>query len=73
MRSGRHVKRFQNGRNQVGFELPGDKATTRREGNEPVIEPLPRTNLLEWLATIAPFEEEFPEIKDETTNPENIF
>ena len=74
----RHVRLFRNGRNQavripVEFELPGEEAIIHREGNKLVIEPLPATNLLEWLASIEPWEEEFPEISDEPTKPEDIF
>ena len=41
----RHVRLFRNGRNQavripVEFELPGDEAIMRREGDKLVIEPL---------------------------------
>jgi len=78
MRAERHVRLFRNGRNQavripVEFELPGKEAIMRREGNRLVIEPVRKTSLLEWLATIEPWTEEIPEIKDEPTRPEEIF
>ena len=57
----------------VEFELPGEEAVMHREGNKLVIEPLPTTSLLQWLATIEPWDEEFPEISDEPTKPEDIF
>jgi antitoxin VapB len=74
----RHVRLFRNGRNQavripVEFELPGDEAMIHREGDRLVIEPLRKTSLLEWLATIEPWNEPFPEINDEPSAPEDIF
>jgi antitoxin VapB len=74
----RHVRLFRNGRNQavripVEFELPGDEAIIRREGDKLVIEPLRQSGLLEWLATIEPWTEEFLDIRDEPSKPEDIF
>ena len=64
----RHVKLFRNGRNQavripVEFELPGNEAIMRREGDRLVIEAAKKkTSLLELLATFEPVGEEFPDI-----------
>ena len=63
----RHVKLFRNGRNQavripVEFELPGNAAIMRREGDRLVIEPAKKRSLLELLATFEPAGEEFPDI-----------
>ncbi|NCT67442.1 MAG: AbrB/MazE/SpoVT family DNA-binding domain-containing protein [Rhodanobacteraceae bacterium] len=75
----RHVRLFRNGRNQAvriprEFELPGDEAIMRQEGERLVIEPLkPKRNLLEILATLEPIEEEFPEIDDPPVSDEDIF
>ncbi len=74
----RHVRLFRNGRNQavripVEFELPGNEAIMHREGDKLVIEPLRKTSLLEWLATIEPWTTEFPEIRDEPSRPEDVF
>ena len=65
----RHVKLFRNGRNQAvriprEFELPGDEAIMRKEGERLIIEPAPAGRLLRLLATLGPLEEEFPEIAD---------
>jgi antitoxin VapB len=78
MSTHRHVRLFRNGRNQavripVEFELPGDEAMIHREGDRLVIEPLPKTSLLEWLATIEPWSDPFPEIDDQPSAPEDIF
>jgi len=66
----RHVKLFRNGRNQavripVEFELPGDEAIMRKEGDRLVIEPAMKSDLLEWLATIEPWDEEFPDVDED--------
>ena len=67
--SERHVKLFKNGRNQAvriprEFELPGEDAIMRKEGNRLIIEPAPPKSLLALLATLAPLDEEFPPISD---------
>ena len=64
MPSERYVRLFRNGRNQAiriprEFELPGDEAILRREGDRLVIEPVVKRGLLATLATLAPIEEEF--------------
>jgi antitoxin VapB len=46
MTAERHVKLFKNGRNQAvriprEFELPGEDATMRKEGDRLIIEPAP--------------------------------
>ncbi len=63
----RRVRLFRNGRNQavripVEFELPGDTALMRREGDRLVIEPIAKSRLLAYLATLDPIEDEFPDV-----------
>jgi len=70
----RHVKLFRNGRNQAvriprEFELPGDEAIMRKEGDRLVIEPAARRSLAEILAALEPLDEEFPEIEDQPPEP----
>jgi antitoxin VapB len=65
----RRVKLFKNGRNQAvriprEFELPGDDAIMRKEGEKLIIEPAPQKSLLALLATLTPLEENFPPIPD---------
>jgi antitoxin VapB len=72
--AGRHVKLFKNGRNQAvriprEFELPGDDAIMRKEGDRLIIEPTPPKSLLALLATLAPLDEEFPPIPDRPPEP----
>ena len=70
MATERHVRLFRNGRNQAmriprEFELPGDGAVMRKEGERLIIEPEPKKKtLLEVLATFDVLDEEFPEIQD---------
>ena len=70
----RHVKLFRNGRNQAvriprEFELPGEDAIMRKEGERLIIEPAPRKSLLALLATMEPLDENFPEIPDPPPEP----
>jgi len=70
----RRVKLFKNGRNQAvriprEFELPGEEAILRKEGDRLVIEPAPRRSLLEVLAGLEPIEDEFPPIDDLPAEP----
>jgi len=65
----RHVKVFKNGRNQAiriprEFELPGDEAIMRKEGELLIIEPVPSKSLLALMERLEPLEEDFPPIID---------
>lgn len=69
MASERHVKLFRNGRNQAiriprEFELPGDEAIMRKEGDKLVIAPVKRRTLRELLDIWEPIDEEFPPIEE---------
>lgn len=73
----RHVRLFRNGRNQavripVEFELPGNEAIMRRDGDRLVIEPVRKRGLVALLRTMKPVEDEFPEIQDSVLPPENV-
>ncbi len=70
----RHVKLFRNGRNQAvriprEFELPGEDAILRKEGDRLIIEPGPGRSLLRLLATLAPLEETLPPVPDAAPDP----
>lgn len=80
----RHVKLFRNGRNQAvriprEFELPGEDAIMRKEGERLVIEPVERkkslAEVLDWLASQPPLgpEDQFPEIEDLPAEPFDLF
>jgi antitoxin VapB len=73
----RHVKLFKNGRNQAvriprEFELPGEDAIMRKDGERLIIEPSPPRSLLALLATLTPLEEEFPPIADPVPRPVDL-
>lgn len=79
----RHVKLFRNGRNQAvriprEFELPGEDAFIRKEGDRLVIEPRPTRSLREainWLRAQPPLgpEDDLPQIDDAPPEPVTIF
>ncbi len=73
MSAQRRVKLFRNGRNQAvriprEFELCGEEAILRKEGNRLIIEPAPPRSLLALLATLEPIDEEFPPIEELPTD-----
>ncbi|GFO61165.1 twitching motility protein PilT [Geomonas silvestris] len=58
----RHVRLFKNGKNQAlriprEFELPGDEAVIRKEGDRLIIEPAKTKSLLALISTWQPTEE----------------
>ena len=71
----RTVKLLRLSRSQVvriprAFELPGDEAIIRKEGERLIIErKRNRDPLLEYLDSLEPLEEEFPEFKDRPPDP----
>jgi len=73
----RHVKLFKNGRNQAvripkEFELPGEDAMMRRDGDKLIIESSPARSLLALLAELRPIEDAFPEIEDRAPRPVDL-
>ena len=73
----RHVKLFKNGRNQAvriprEFELPGEDAIIRKEGQRLIIEPAPPRSLLAVLATLQTLGEDFPPIEDLPPDPVDL-
>ncbi|SOZ18387.1 conserved hypothetical protein [Cupriavidus taiwanensis] len=63
----RHVRLFRNGRNQAiriprEFELPGEEAILRREGDHLIIEPVASIPLRALLAQWEPIDLDWPEI-----------
>jgi antitoxin VapB len=70
----RYVKLFRNGRNQAlriprEFELPGDDAIIRKEGQRLIIEPVPPKSLLAVLEKLPTLEEDFPPMEDRPALP----
>jgi antitoxin VapB len=73
----RRVKIFKNGRNQAvriprEFQLPGEDAVMRKEGERLVIEPAVPTSLLALLRTLKPIDEDFASISDPTPTPVDL-
>jgi antitoxin VapB len=65
----RHVRVFRNGRNQAlriprEFGLPGRDVIMRQEGERLIIEPAQPKSLLAVVATLEPFDEDFPAIPE---------
>ena len=63
----RRVRLFRNGRNQAiripkDFELEGDEALIRRDGDRLIIEPVHTGKLLALLASMEPITEPFPDV-----------
>jgi len=78
MQTQRHVRLFRNGRNQAlripkEFEMEGNEAIIRKDGNRLIIEPVKKTGLLALLATWKPLAEDFPNIDDPHIKAEEIF
>lgn len=66
----RHVRLFRNGRNQAlriprEFELEGDEAILRKEGDRLIVEPLRKGRLLALLRGLAPMTESLPDVDEE--------
>ena len=78
MQTERHVRLFRNGRNQAvriprDFEMVGNEAIIRKEGNKLILEPVATKNrLLELLKTLEPIQEEFPEVEDPPVKDEDF-
>jgi antitoxin VapB len=75
--SGRLVKLFTNGRSQAvriprEFELPGDTALIRKEGNRLIIEAMPPQSLIDLLRTLEPIADDFPDFDDPAPEPVNL-
>ncbi len=67
MQTKRRIKLFKNGRNQAlriprEYELPGDEAVIRKEGNKLIIEPVQRRSLLKVIAGWKPLPDNFPDV-----------
>jgi antitoxin VapB len=72
--TGRYVKLFRNGRNQAvriprEYELPGNDAVMRKEGQRLIIEPVPPASLLAVLNSLPTLEEDFPAVEDGPATP----
>jgi len=69
MQSERHVRLFRNGRNQAiriprEFEMEGEEAIIRKEGDRLIVEPVRKKGLLAVLASLEPLNEVFPDLDE---------
>lgn len=74
----RRVRLFRNGRNQAvriprEFELSADEVLISREGDRLVVVPVQkRPSLAEVLSRLKPLDEDFPNIPDPATRPQDL-
>jgi antitoxin VapB len=54
------------------FELPGDGAIMRKEGEKLILDSLPPKSLSALLMTLAPLDEDFPPILDPRPEPARL-
>ena len=78
MQTERLVHLFRNGRSQAiripkEFELEGNEAIIRKDGNRLIIEPVKKTSLRALLAGWQPLADELPKIVDPPVEAEEIF
>jgi antitoxin VapB len=72
-----HVKLFRNGRNQAvriprEFELPGNDAIMRKEGERLIIEPATPMSLLSMLDKLSAIDDVFPPIRELPIDPVDL-
>jgi antitoxin VapB len=65
----RHVRLFRNGRNQAlriprEWELEGEEAIIRKEGDRLIVEPVRKGGLLTLLSGLQSLDETFPDIDE---------
>ena len=73
----RHVRLFRNGRNQAlriprEFELEGEEALIRKEGDRLIVEPIRKGQLLALLASLEPLDEPFPDVDEDLPPLDNV-
>lgn len=73
----RHVRLFRNGRDQAlriprEFELEGDEAIIRKEGDRLIVEPIRKGRLLALLITLEPLDEAFPDVDEDLPVPDDV-
>jgi len=73
----RHVRLFRNGCNQAlriprEYELEGDEAIIRKEGDRLIVEPIRKGRLLALLSAMEPLDEPFPEVDDDLPDLDDV-
>lgn len=77
MTSERHVRLFRNGRNQAlriprEFELEGEEAIIRRDGDRLIVEPVRMGGLLTLLAGLQTLDETFPDVDESLPSLDDV-
>ena len=77
MTTERHVRLFRNGANQAiriprEFELEGQEAILRKEGDHLVIEPVTKRGLIGVLAELEDLEVDFPDVDERLPAAEDV-
>ncbi len=73
----RHVRLFRNGRNQAlriprEFELAGNEAILRKEGDRLIVEPIRKGRLLALLGTLEPLDEPWPDVDEDLGSLDSV-
>ena len=73
----RLVRLFRNGRNQAlriprEFELEGDEALIRKEGERLIVEPVRKGRLLALLSTLGPLDETLPDVDSDLPQLDDV-
>ncbi len=73
----RRVRLFRNGRDQAlriprEFELEGDEALIRKEGERLIVEPVRKGRLLTLLSTLEPVDEAPPDVDEDLSQLDDV-
>jgi len=73
----RHVRLFRNGRNQAlriprEFELEGNEAIIRKEGDRLIVEPIRKGRLIALLSSLMPLDEPFPDVDEDLPSLDDV-
>lgn len=77
----RHVRLLRDDESQAqsvnipaDLELPGEEAVIRKEGDRLILEPVraKKSNLLEWLATLEPLNEDLSFLDEDLPPPRDV-
>ena len=73
----RHVRLFRNGRNQAiriprEFELEGNEAILRKEGDRLIVEPVRKGRLVKLLSTLETLNEPFPDVDNDLPPQDDV-
>ncbi len=75
--SERRVRLFRNGRNQAlriprEYELEGEEAVIRKEGDRLIVAPVREGRLMALLSTMEPLEDAFPDVDNDLPSLDDV-